>query len=317
MGLTSISQSVPGLSNYTTYYWKVNANNGSADAGWSSIWTFTTVIATPSLSSPANGSTNQPLTSVTLSWRTVTGAASYTLQVSSVAGNFASTVYSGSVAGTSQILPNTFNTNTTYYWQVNAVGGNGGAGAWAAYWSFQTVPAIPAAPVIGSPSNGAINQSASPTLSWSSSGSGGPPASYTLWISTASNFSSTVAYSTTGTSQAIGPLSTPPYAYYWQIQATNFGGTGPWSAVWSFSVTEDYTQWGSNTNLTVNTASNGANISSTVSNFPVLVRLNSTNFSGWGQTQPGGADIRFSLGGSPSSQLRLPDPALGRDARPG
>ena len=46
--------------------------------------------------------------------------------------------------------------------------------------------------------------------------------------------------------------------------------------------------------IALNTTSNGANVANNVYNFPVLVRLTSSNFSGFGPVQAGGADIRFS-----------------------
>ena len=304
-GLTSGLQQLSGLSNYTSYYWQVNADSSSgAITAWSPLDSFVTTIATPTLSVPSNGAINQPLT-LSLSWNTVPGAATaYAVQVSTASG-FGSTVFSQTgLSGLSQTVTVTSNLRT-YYWEVSATDGVNGSTPWAASWSFTTVPQAPGVPVLASPSNNAINQSASPTLSWNSSG-GGAPSSYVLMISTASNFSTTVTSVSgiTATSQAIGPLPAPPnYGYYWEVQSTNAGGTSAWSSVWSFSVTEDYTQWGSNTGITVNGGSNGANIGTTVTNFPVLIRLNSTNFAGWGSTQPGGADIRFSAGGAPATQL--------------
>jgi hypothetical protein len=57
---------------------------------------------------------------------------------------------------------------------------------------------------------------------------------------------------------------------------------------------ENYAQWLKFKNITVNTKASGANVSADVTNFPVLVRLDSVNaadvFSG---AQAGGADLRF------------------------
>ncbi|MBN1127578.1 MAG: DUF2341 domain-containing protein, partial [Chitinispirillaceae bacterium] len=56
---------------------------------------------------------------------------------------------------------------------------------------------------------------------------------------------------------------------------------------------EDYSTWGDSVRISINTSSSGANVANSVSNFPILVRLNPGNFSGFSRTQPGGADIRF------------------------
>ena len=75
--------------NATTYYWRAGAKNAGGVSGWAAAWSFTTVVAAPAmptLASPANGATNQPLTNLTLSWNSVPGAASYTLQGSTDAG---------------------------------------------------------------------------------------------------------------------------------------------------------------------------------------------------------------------------------------
>jgi len=56
---------------------------------------------------------------------------------------------------------------------------------------------------------------------------------------------------------------------------------------------DDYTQWSSSAVITLNTTATGANITTNVINFPVLIRLNTGNFPGFATTLPGGADIRF------------------------
>lgn len=53
------------------------------------------------------------------------------------------------------------------------------------------------------------------------------------------------------------------------------------------------TDWGYSQAILLNTTPTGANVTGNVFNFPVLLRLNPGNFSGFANTQPGGADIRF------------------------
>jgi hypothetical protein len=57
---------------------------------------------------------------------------------------------------------------------------------------------------------------------------------------------------------------------------------------------EDYSQWSSSTTIFLNTTGFTPSLSGNVINFPVLVRLSTSNFSGFAQVKAGGADIRFS-----------------------
>jgi hypothetical protein len=57
---------------------------------------------------------------------------------------------------------------------------------------------------------------------------------------------------------------------------------------------EDFSTWPNTMNIHLNTTSSGANATNNVFNFPLLIRLNPSVFSGFANTLPGGADIRFS-----------------------
>jgi len=93
----------------------------------------------PALSSPVDGATNQSI-SPTLSWNASTGAASYTLQVST-SSSFTSFAYNQSgLTGTSQQVGG-LSDNTKYYWRVNATNVFG-TSAWSngsSPWNFTTV----------------------------------------------------------------------------------------------------------------------------------------------------------------------------------
>ena len=56
---------------------------------------------------------------------------------------------------------------------------------------------------------------------------------------------------------------------------------------------ENYSTWSKYKDITINTTSGGANVTGTVVNFPVLVRLTSANADVFTQALGGGADIRF------------------------
>jgi len=96
-----------------------------------------TELTTPTLSSPADAATGQPL-SLTLSWNAATGATSYQLQVSTVS-SFASTVFdNAALTGTSQAV-GPLSYNTTYHWRVRANNANN-ASAYSTTRNFTTVP---------------------------------------------------------------------------------------------------------------------------------------------------------------------------------
>jgi hypothetical protein len=57
---------------------------------------------------------------------------------------------------------------------------------------------------------------------------------------------------------------------------------------------DDFTQWTYSGTIRLNTKPSGADVTGNVRKFPVLIRLNTTNFNGFANTLPGGADIRFS-----------------------
>jgi hypothetical protein len=88
-------------------------------------------------------------------------------------------------------------------------------------------------------------------------------------------------------------------AYTFTVRATNAVGNSPASAA-SNSVTPtavsatNYAAWTKSATLTLNTAAAGANVSGSVANFPVLVRLGSAQAGVFAQAKAGGADLRFS-----------------------
>ncbi len=72
---------INGLPLNTTYYWRVRTSDGTTQSPWSTVWSFTTVgLDVPVLVSPANGATNQPITSLVLDWQDATGGTFYEYQ---------------------------------------------------------------------------------------------------------------------------------------------------------------------------------------------------------------------------------------------
>jgi len=230
--IKTTSKNITGLSNNTSYFWRVCALNTGGSSDWSLTWGFKTALTTsngPALISPSNESINQA-TTPELNWNNVPDAVSYALQVSTVS-DFSSTVVNESgITSTTKAISGLQN-NTTYYWRVNA-NNTGGTSNWSAIWNFKTIALIAGIPNLSSPLQGAINQNTSMTLNWNVANNA---TAYSLQVSTTSDFSSTLVNESgiTSTTKAISGLQNNT-TYYWRVKATNSGGTSGWSAIWNF-----------------------------------------------------------------------------------
>jgi hypothetical protein len=231
--LTDTAKTLSSLLNGTTYYWRVRAKNAVGVSPWSAKRSFTIIVAAPAapmLTLPADKATNVAVNPM-LTWNTVTGAASYRVQVST--SNTFGTIYvqdSTLTAGSKAISG--LSNSTKYYWRVNATN-VGGTGAWATD-SFTTIIAAPGVPSLTSPANGATDVALSLTLNWSAATNA---ATYRLQVATDSTFQTGFAVNDStlaGPSRAVSALSTST-KYYWRVNAKNAAGTGSWSSVWHFT----------------------------------------------------------------------------------
>ncbi len=222
------------LSNSTQYYWRVGAKNAGGYSGYSDTFSFTSIVAKPSvpaLVSPATGATGVSV-SPALTWTSSTGATGYRVQIFSDAALSTLACQKDSITGTTWTVAIALSNSTQYYWRVGAKNAGGYSG-YSDTFNFTTIIATPQTPTIASPINGAAGTTTSPTLAWNASTGA---TSYGLQMSTVPDFSS-VVYSFTGltaTSQQITGLSNNS-VYYWQINAANAAGTSQWSAVSSFT----------------------------------------------------------------------------------
>ncbi len=138
---TSAWNVAPALVAETTHYWRVRARSQCGGAsGWSAARSFTTrpclVLAVPSLSTPADGSTNTSYTPA-LDWNNIQMATGYDVEVSldpafSTIARSATNVTDSTWTVTPALSP-----NTKYYWRARATD-SCGAGAYAAPSSFTT-----------------------------------------------------------------------------------------------------------------------------------------------------------------------------------
>lgn len=130
-----------GVLGYNTlYYWRVKATNQVGEGlNWSSVRNFRTTTpmpAVPGLIIPVNNATTT--VTPTLRWDTITTASFYRCQVATDTG-FTNLVLdsSGNPNRYINIRPGVLQTNTRYYWKVNA-GNSCNTSAYSVRWSFIT-----------------------------------------------------------------------------------------------------------------------------------------------------------------------------------
>jgi len=186
--------------------------------------------AAPQLLSPANAAVEQPR-DLTLSWSAVGSATKYHLQVATDS-LFVSKIVDNANLATTALAIGPLAGSTTHYWRVRA-SNEGGPSFWSSAWHFTTIMAAPAAPTLLSPADGATNTTIAPSLTWNATSGA---ASYHLQVATQSSFATTVIDESglTNSSFAVSGLAHST-VYYWRINATNAGGTSPWSNTWHFT----------------------------------------------------------------------------------
>ena len=241
--ITDTLQALSGLSNNTTYYWKVTASsNALAKTSASSVYSFTTKLATTALGSPTNNASGVSLT-LTLSWSVVAGADIYRLEVNTKSDFTGTVIYdNNAISSASKQIGGLFE-NTTYYWRVTALSNAGNSGNVSSIFNFTTTQST-----LIAATNGAISVSTSPTLSWNKTNGAN---TYRLEVNTKSDFTGTVVFdnpSITDTLQALSGLSNNT-TYYWKVTASsNALAKTSASSVYSFTTKLATTALGSPAN---------------------------------------------------------------------
>jgi outer membrane protein assembly factor BamB len=209
---TNNSYDLSGLSEDTTYYWRIISYGAHADAT-GPVWTFRTIIGLPDIvtgGSPLDGD-NSVNPSATLSWSTSRWADYYIVYF----GKAAPGAYYTKTTETSVTLA-PLAVGTTYYWHVDAVNSIGlTAGS---HWSFRTTPATPAVVEFPSPRNYATQVTTTTTLSWMASAGA---SSYRIYLDRVN--ATTLHAVVSGNSCPSGALDADA-TYFWRIDAV--GETG-------------------------------------------------------------------------------------------
>lgn len=117
-----------------TYYWRVRGYDYSAGYGsWSSTWSFTIEVPSPTLYSPSNYSTATE-TKPTFDWNDVSGAYSYEIQVDDSSSFYSPTISTSTYS--SSYTPTTSLSSGTYYWRVRTKDYYGNYSDWSSTWRF-------------------------------------------------------------------------------------------------------------------------------------------------------------------------------------
>jgi len=207
-----------GLSSGTMYYYKVVAYN-SGETGNQSSYTYATTP--PSVPTSVTAVANS-VSSITVSWSSVTGATGYYIYRSESAdGTYAQVgTYTTATSYTNTYL----SSGTTYYYKV-AARNNGGIGTQSSYAYAITPPGTPTV-------TATANSESSITVSW---GSVIGATEYYIYRSTNSYYN----YDSIGTSETTSYTDNSLLAYttyYYKVAAYNNGGTSNQSS-YAFTTT--------------------------------------------------------------------------------
>ncbi len=227
---------VSTLEHNAMYYWRVNARSTASGTGeFSSIWSFTTVLAPPSapmLIGPPNGENNVPVIPL-FRWHPSENAGMYHLQLATDSLFTAIVGEDSTIIDTVQFI-DTLEHNAMYYWRVRARN-IGGRSDWSEYWNFRTIIMRPQQITLVMPENGQNIRMDSVRFVWNKSY---PEVErYAIVVARDSLFQDIFFADTliTDTMKVVHAF-TPNQTYWWRARAYNVAGGGLPSAVWKFRV---------------------------------------------------------------------------------
>ncbi|NSW54032.1 MAG: VCBS repeat-containing protein [Anaerolineae bacterium] len=222
---SAVSVEITGLAYYTTYHYRVVAQNSTGTTYGEDMTFDTNPIGVPTLTSPADGASLSDLTP-TFDWEDADGADSYVLQLST---DDSFTSPSEESVTTSTFTPAANLAAGEWFWRVKTVHAGAESG-WSSVWSF-TLSDL-AAPDLLSPADDAAVYDTTPAFDWADvSGATG----YILQISMDDSFTSPAEESVTGSS--FTPASALAMGdWYWRVKTVRDTDESDWSAAWHFTL---------------------------------------------------------------------------------
>ena len=211
----------------------VRAYNGATPIGpwtFASVFTVAEVTGVPSITSPVPNSSN---TLPTIAWTSVTGAASYDIEIDDVTNGQNSFITASGLTETS-FQPTTALTPGQYRVRVRSVDGGGTPSDFSSDFTLTVESATTA--VLVSPTIGSSTASADVLFAWTSVAGTGR---YELWVNNLTTSTSQVVYETNLQTVSFAPASNLPAGDYraW-VRAIAVDGTpGPWSMGVNFTIT--------------------------------------------------------------------------------
>jgi len=202
-----------GLTNGTTYYYRLRAKSATGAGMYSSE-----VSATPQPAAPTGLTATAGNTQITLAWTASAGAASYNIYRGTAPGAESATPIATGITSTSYVNNGLIN-GSAYYYVVAAVNGGSVSTKSNEAWT-KPQPPVPAAPKNLATTRGNSQVS----LSWTASAGA---TSYKVYRSTTPGGETAIAGVTTTT--YINTGLTNGKTYYYKIAAVNGGGLSPQS----------------------------------------------------------------------------------------
>jgi photosystem II stability/assembly factor-like uncharacterized protein len=204
------------------HYFRMRARHDESTSDWSTARLFT-VVASPTLATPANNATNIALDTL-VKWNALSGVVGYTVQRATTA-DFADPFTFESPVPEYRFQGLLFGQD--YYWRVNARHA-GGVSAWSTASKFTTASTV----TLTSPANNAVDVIRLPNVTWQAIRG---TQKYLVQFCKNSNFDCPEDHLTTENNWQTVFLLDPETAYYWRVRAIQGLDSTAWSPTWSFT----------------------------------------------------------------------------------